>query len=99
MNGKGDVPRPLFVSRKTFEAHWDLAFGSKQRNVPSPLPLRKIDVPLIEGELQPLCEHLNFDSLLGEMYGKFRKNQENNRELMESDNTEEASDSTIQTPS
>lgn len=80
MNGKGDVPRPLFVSRKTFEAHWDLAFGNKQRNVPNPLPLRKIDVPLIEDELQPLCEHLNF---------------RDNQELRESDNTSEASGSTI----
>ncbi len=83
MNGKGDVPRPLFVSRKTFEAHWDLAFGNKQRNVPDP-------VSLIDSELQPLERSLVFaDCSCGE----------NNRGLRESDNTVEASGSTIQTPS
>lgn len=39
----------------------------------------------------------DFDSQLGEMYGKFR--QGNNRGLRESDNTSEASGSTIQPPS
>lgn len=91
MNGKGDAPRPLSVSRKTFEDNWDLAFGKKDKNAPSPLLLRKLDVPLIEDELQPLCERPDFDSLLGEMYGKFR----NNRGLRESDSTSEASGSTI----
>lgn len=66
MNGKGDVPRPLSVSRKTFEDNWDFVFGNKQRNVPNPLPLCKVDVPLVEDELQPLCERPDFDGLLGE---------------------------------
>lgn len=83
MNGKGDVPRPLSVSRKTFNDNWDLAFGKSQRNVPDP-------ISLIDSELQPLERSLVFaDSSCGE----------NNRGLRESDNTVKASGSTIQTPS
>lgn len=109
MNGKGDVPRPLSVPRKTFEDNWDLAFGKKQRNVPSPLPLRKLDVPLIEDEIKPIKMPEYGTSAIECVRSRYQKYKhlfkdslqdfEDNRGLRESDTTSEASGSTIQPPS
>jgi len=109
MNGKGDTPRPLSVQRKEFENNWDLAFVQKQRYVPNPLPLRKIDVPLIEDDIKPLkMQQLDVNVIEGvrTRYEKYKhlfnntlQEFEDNRGLRESDNTQEASGSTIQTPS
>jgi len=47
----------------------------------------------------PFCERPNFDETLGIMYGSMKKHEEEyNRGLRESENTPEASGSTIQTP-
>ena len=109
MNGKGDTPRPLSVPRQEFESNWDLAFGQKQRNVPDPLPLRKLDVPMIEDEIKPIkIPQLGVSVIEGvrARYEKYKhlfnntlQEFEDNRGLRESDNTQEASGSTIQTPS
>ena len=33
MNGKGSVPRPLSVDRKTFNNEWDRIFGKKEEDM------------------------------------------------------------------
>ena len=97
MNGKGDLPRPLSVPRKAFENNWDLAFDQKSKKVPDSDWL-DVELQKLHTEGQSITDSPHFDSLLGVMYGKFRKERDN-RGLRESDNTPEASGSTIQTPS
>lgn len=95
MNGKGDTTRPLSVPRETFDDNWDLAFGKKSGNEPervegSPVSgttFRKIAVPLIEDNLEPLERTMVWENYKTELYERY---QENNRGSRESENTSEA---------
>ncbi|HEX2971170.1 MAG TPA: hypothetical protein VHP11_02485 [Tepidisphaeraceae bacterium] len=34
--GKGDSPRPMFISREEYVANWERIFGKKQPKAPQP---------------------------------------------------------------
>ena len=38
MNGKGDRPRPLAVSREQYEANWEACFGKSKPKRSKPKP-------------------------------------------------------------